>query len=120
MIRAMFLRPRLPVKHSGTTYRREEALALGGYDTGLPIKIDIDFFLKYLAAGKKLRLLNEPLVVFRMHRNSISARRLLGIRIYWRLASRYGPPEYWSRLRLKLTRTAIETGKLAYRWLRMR
>jgi glycosyltransferase involved in cell wall biosynthesis len=120
MIRAIFLRPRLPLKHSGTIYRRSEALALGGYDTTLPIKIDIDFFLKYLAAGKRLRLINEPLVLFRMHRDSISAKRLLGIRIYNQLADRYGPHNPFTRIRFKATRAAIEMAKLAYLFLRMR
>src|SRR3990170_7741901 len=51
MIRSTFLRPVVPFKHVGTTFRRDTALALGGYDTHLPLKVDIDLFLKFLGSG---------------------------------------------------------------------
>lgn len=114
MIRATFLRPRLPFKHSGTTYRRDAALALGGYDTRLPIKIDVDFFLRYLSNGKRLHLLNEPLVEFRMHRGSISAKRVLGIQTYFRLIDAYGPEGAVRRLFYKAVRASLELSKKAY------
>ena len=91
MVRATFLRPRCPFKHSGTTFRRSVALELGGYDVDLPIKIDIAFFLKFLTGGKRLRLLEEPIVEFRMHADSMSSRRALGTKAYWLLIGRYGP-----------------------------
>lgn len=87
-----FLLPRVPFKHSGTTYRRDVALALGGYDVSLPLKVDIDLFLKFLAHGKKLRLIDgEPLVDFRVHSGSLSLNRTLGLKVWFQLIDRYGP-----------------------------
>ncbi len=114
MTRATFLRPRCPFKHSGTTFRRDTALALGGYDTSLPIKVDIEFFLKFLAAGEQLRLLETPVVEFRMHADSVSKKRWLGIRTYWRLIDRYGPRNPVARLGYKATRAFWELAKGVY------
>src|SRR4030065_2976763 len=56
MIRSTFLRPVVPFKHSGTTFRRDVALALGGYDTSHPLKVDSDLLLKFLGSRKRLDL----------------------------------------------------------------
>ena len=119
MIRSTFLRPVVPFKHSGTTFRRDVALALGGYDTNLPLKVDIDLFLKFLGNSKHLALVDDSLVEFRMHKNSISAQRLLGIKVWWRLIDCYGPKDRIIRLFYKAARTFAELLKLAYVQLRI-
>jgi glycosyltransferase involved in cell wall biosynthesis len=119
MIRSTFLRPVVPFKHSGTTFRRDVALALGGYDTNLPLKVDIDLFLKFLGNRKHLYLLEDSLVEYRMHKDSISAQRLLGIKVWWHLIDRYGPKGRTNRFFYKTTRTFAELFKLVYLQLRM-
>src|SRR5690606_2285821 len=48
---AIFLRPRLPFKHSGTTIERKLLLDLGGYDESLDIKVDIELYLRAIERG---------------------------------------------------------------------
>lgn len=114
MLWATLVRPRLPFKHSGTMFRRSVALQLGSYDPGLPCKVDIDLYLKFLRAGHRPRLVAEPLVDFRMHKNSISRNRWLGIRVWFRLIDRYGPSNAAVRLGIKLLRGISETLKSVY------
>ena len=120
MMRATFLYPRCPFKHSGTTYRRERALAMGGYDTSLRIKIDIEFFLKILAHGGHVRHLAEPVVQFRMHADSISRNRWEGVRAYWGLIDRYGPSNVVGRVVYKGVRAFWEGAKAAALAVRFR
>lgn len=114
MIRATLLRPRVPFKHSGTTFRRATALALGGYDETLPLKVDVDLFLRFLSAGKRLRHLDEPVVRFLMHGDSVSRRRLAGMRVWSRLIDRYAPPGPLVRAGYRTARFAAEGLKALY------
>ncbi len=115
MIRCIFLRPQVPFKHSGTAFHRATALSLGGYDTSLPLKLDVDLFLKYLVAGKSLHCLCKPLVMFRQHRRSISnSKRLEGIRIWWQLIEKYGPSNRFANFCYKVVRGGVESAKYVY------
>ncbi len=120
MARAILLRPRIPFKHSGTVMKREVALELGGYDRNLSIKVDIDLFLRFLVRGKKVELISEPLVAFRMHRGSMSAHRFEGIRAWRRLMREYGPSNPVLRAGCLLWRSAVEFAKLLYLLVRIR
>ena len=114
MIRATLIRAKVPFKHSGTTYRRELALKVGGYDRNLPLKIDIDLFLKFLIAGHRLILLDDQLVEFRFHRNSASRKRITGLGVWWRLIRRYGPRNRLGQLYIFGVRSCAELAKLIY------
>ena len=114
MLWAAFVSPRVPFKHTGTTFYRARALELGSYDRSLPCKIDIDFYFKFLVNDHCPRLIEEPLVSFRMHRDSISKNRWLGLRVWFGLIDRYGPGNPLKRLFAKLVRTAAETFKFVY------
>lgn len=114
MIRATLLKPRLPFKHSGTLFHRQTALDLGSYDVGLPCKIDIDLFLKFLAAGFLPLHVDKALVDFRMHKNSVSIDRMTGIRVWLHLIDRYGPANPLQRLAIKAIRTGAELLKRLY------
>jgi glycosyltransferase involved in cell wall biosynthesis len=114
MINATLIRPRVPFKHSGTTFLRQLAVELGGYDVDLPMKIDIDLFLRFLSLGQKVYLLPDTVVDFRMHRESLSASRVRGIRVWWQLIDQYGPDSRILRLVYKMLRSISELGKLVY------
>lgn len=114
MLRAILLSPRVPFKHSGTMFQRRVAVELGSYDRNLPCKVDIDFYLRFLRAGHLPRLVSEPLVDFRMHKDSISRNRLLGLRVWFHLIDCYGPPNPACRLGLKALRVASEGSKWLY------
>jgi glycosyltransferase involved in cell wall biosynthesis len=115
MTLATLASPRVPFKHSGMTFRRDRARALGSYDAGLPSKIDIDFVLKFLRAGDRLVLLEgEPVVAFRVHAGSMSRKRRAGIPIWFRLIDRYGPEGRVARTAIKAIRGASELLKEAY------
>lgn len=88
---AFMIMPRVPFKHSGTLFKRDVALSMGGYDTSLPCKIDIDFMLKFLANDYLPILIETPLVNFNFHSDSISRNRWLGIRCWVRIICRYIP-----------------------------
>jgi glycosyltransferase involved in cell wall biosynthesis len=114
MLWATLLNPRVPFKHSGTTFRRSVAVELGSYDRSLPCKVDIDLYLRFLSAGYLPRLVSEPLVDFRMHKDSVSRKRLLGLRVWFRLIDRYAPPNPIFSAALKALRTVSETAKWLY------
>jgi glycosyltransferase involved in cell wall biosynthesis len=114
MLWAIFLSPRVPFKHSGTTFRRSAAVELGSYDRSLPCKVDIDLYLRFLNAGYLPRMLSELLVDFRMHKDSVSRNRLLGLRVWFRLIDRYGPPNPVFRAGLKALRAVSEAAKWLY------
>jgi glycosyltransferase involved in cell wall biosynthesis len=114
MMWAIFLSPRVPFKHSGTMFRRSVAVELGSYDRSLPCKVDIDLYLRFLSAGYLPRPVSEPLVDFRMHKDSVSRNRLLGLRVWFRLIDRYGPPNPVFRAGLKALRVVSEAAKWLY------
>ncbi len=114
MLWATLLSPRVPFKHSGTMFQRRVAVELGSYDKNLPCKVDIDIYLRFLRAGYLPRLVPEPLVDFRMHKDSISRNRLLGLRVWFHLINRYGPPSPIYRLGLKALRVVSEGSKWFY------
>jgi len=115
LLRATLLRPRVPFKHSGMTYARDVALALGSYDTRIGIKVDVDFFLRFVVAGKRIRHLpGGPAVSFRTHNESMSRKRGKGIRAWWTIIDRYGPKNPLLRLAFKAVRTTWELLKAVY------
>lgn len=114
MLWATLLRPRVPFKHSGTLFRRKTALALGSYDRSLACKVDIDLYLRFLHAGHRPHLIAEPLVEFRMHKDSVSRNRLAGVRVWFRLIDRYGPRNPGVRFGLKALRAVSEMLKGLY------
>jgi glycosyltransferase involved in cell wall biosynthesis len=115
LLRATLLRPRVPFKHSGMAYARDVALALGSYDTQIGIKVDVDFFLRFVVAGKRVRHLpGGPAVSFRTHNESMSRKRGKGIRAWWTIIDRYGPKNPLARLAFKGVRTTWELLKAVY------
>lgn len=111
---AVLAAPRVPFKHSGTTFRRRVALEVGSYDPTLPLKIDLDFVLRLVRAGKQIRHLGGPaLVAFREHASSISRRRRDGIAAWFLLVDRYGPPSRVARWSIKVARALAEGLKAA-------
>lgn len=114
MTMSTLLKPRVPFKHSGTLFRRQTALELGSYDVNLPCKVDIDFYLKFLRAGYLPEHVGEPLVNFRMHKNSVSKDRMTGIRVWLHLINRYGPVNPIYRFLIKSVRIGAELLKRVY------
>ena len=115
LLRATLLRPRVPFKHSGMTYKKSVALALGSYDTRIGIKVDIDFFLRFVVGGRRvLHLPGGPAVSFRTHNESMSRKRGKGIRAWWTIIDRYGPKNPLARLAFKGVRTTWESLKAVY------
>jgi glycosyltransferase involved in cell wall biosynthesis len=119
-LRATFLSPRVPFKHSGTSFRRATALELGNYDASLPIKIDIDFFLKFMHRDRVLRHLDAPLVRFQVHGEMMSRNRAKGIAAWMLLIDRYGPRNRIARGYMKLCRAGSERLKGLYEKLKRR
>lgn len=118
MTMATLMKPRLPFKHSATLFRRQTALDLGSYDTDLPCKIDIDLYLKFLAAGYLPFHVDRALVDFRMHKDSVSIDRLAGIRVWMYLIDRYGPANPVYRMLIKTVRIGAELLKRVYMEIR--
>jgi glycosyltransferase involved in cell wall biosynthesis len=114
MILATLLKPRVPFKHSGTLFRRQTAIDLGSYDRNLPCKVDVDLYLKFLRAGHIPLHVDQVLVEFRMHKNSVSIDRLTGIRVWLGLIDRYGPGNRVYRFLIKTVRVSAELLKRVY------
>ena len=64
------------VYHSSVLVRRFALEAVGGYDEGLPYGVDWDLWLRLLErfGGSRLRLIDEPLIYYRLHDGSMSRR----------------------------------------------
>ena len=114
MTLATLMKPRVPFKHSGSLFRRQTALALGSYDINLPCKVDIDLYLKFMEADYLPEHVDEVLVDFRMHKDSVSIDRLTGIRVWIYLINRYGPVNPIYRLVIKSIRVSAELLKRVY------
>lgn len=113
-MRKVLAAPLLPLKHSSILMRRRALEQLGGYDESFPIKVDIELFLRFLDAGKKVRKLNQTISQHRKHARQISTKRVAGIRAYRRLFRRY-EPNLFLRLPLFLTRASAELMKCLVR-----
>lgn len=113
-IRRTLASPRLPFKHSSMLYRRTAFEELGGYDEGYRIKVDVELFLRFLAAGKKVAKLDRPVSLHRKHSGQISLRRIEGIRTFGRLIRRFESNPLL-RLPLLTTRCGAEVLKLFLR-----
>jgi len=111
---ATMIKPRVPFKHTGTLFRRDTARELGSYDTRLPCKVDIDLYLKFMKAGYLPVHVNEPLVDFRMHKDSVSINRMLGIKVWFYLIEEYGPENPVYKLAIKIFRVGVEVLKRLY------
>jgi glycosyltransferase involved in cell wall biosynthesis len=83
--------PLIPFKHSSMVYRTKAIQAVGGYDETLPIKVDVELFLRFHASGMRVAKLDRTTSLHRKHRGQISARRLCGIQAYRRLLLAYEP-----------------------------
>lgn len=73
-----YVRRNSPINHPTAVYRRELALAVGGY-RHQPYMEDYDLFARMLAAGARMRNLHEPLVLFRAGDEMLGRRRARGI-----------------------------------------
>lgn len=83
--------PLIPFKHSSMVYRRAAIEELGGYDETLPIKVDVDLFLRFHQRGKNVAKLHRTTSYHRKHAHQISTRRMRGIKAYARLLNAYEP-----------------------------
>lgn len=83
--------PLIPFKHSSMVYRRSTMTELGGYDESLPIKVDVDLFLRFHTQNKKVAKLHRTTSFHRKHARQISTRRMRGIKAYARLLRTYEP-----------------------------
>lgn len=119
MLWGTFLYPRVPFKHSGTCFRRSVALDLGNYDASLKIKIDVDFFLKFMYHDRVLRHMpGGPLVSFYVHDEMMSLKRGKGIPAWFELIDRYAPKWPLARTFAKSARAGSEMLKAVYEKVR--
>ena len=63
------------IPHPSAAYRRDAALAVGGYDETLGPAEDKDLWRKLLLAGWDARVVEEPLVRYRVHEAQLSQTR---------------------------------------------
>jgi glycosyltransferase involved in cell wall biosynthesis len=70
-IQKLMLAGHVSLHHPTTMYRRQAAIAVGGYDTRLPIAHDMDLWLRLGEVGK-LANMDEPLLDYRIHGKSTS------------------------------------------------
>lgn len=106
---------RVPFKHSGTVFKKDVAVALGGYDANLKCKIDIDFILKFSTNGYLPILIEKPLVHFNFHKDSISRNRWKGIKCWFIILRRYTTDmNPLKRAVIILRRTMLEFFKSIY------
>lgn len=106
--------PLVPFKHSSMIYRRAAMEEIGGYDETLPIKVDVDLFLRFNARKKNVVKLNETTSFHRKHPRQVSTNRLRGIKAYQRLLKTY-EPDLFVRSLLYSTRIPAEILKLLLR-----
>ena len=115
MINSIFTKPRIPFKHSGTLFKKQKAIDLGGYDVQLTSKIDIDFFLKFLSKGANVKLLKRNLVYFYFHNDSISRKqRFKALPVWWKFIDEYSGKGFFYKLFYKIVRSFLEILKFVF------
>jgi glycosyltransferase involved in cell wall biosynthesis len=70
----LLLTNRFPVAHPTATFRRSIALELGGYDQGYRFSEDQDLWRRMVLSGHGARVVEEPLVLYRVHETMQSLR----------------------------------------------
>ena len=80
--------------HPSVIFRRDSILDINGY-RAFPKSQDYDLWLRFLAAGKKIVILNEYLIKYRIHEKSISS----GNRLEQYYISEYQKKLYKQRLK---------------------
>lgn len=111
-LNAIFTRPRVPFKHSGTTFKRGKILEIGGYNSNIDSKIDIELMARVLNTDLKVSFIPQPLVWFNFHDNSISRKsRLKGLTIWWKIIDKHGPKSLLLNFIFKFARTFFEALK---------
>ena len=113
-IRGALGSPLIPFKHSSMIYRRRAIEKIGGYDESLPIKIDVDLFIRFHTNQMYVRKLNRTTSCHRKHPRQVSTRRIRGIQAYARLLRTY-EPDPWVRRFLFSLRVPSEILKLLIR-----
>ncbi len=106
--------PLIPFKHSSMVYRRRAIEKLGGYDESLPIKVDVDLFIRFYTNQMYVRKLDRTTSCHRKHARQISTKRIRGIQAYARLLRTY-EPDPWVRSFLFSLRVPSEILKLLIR-----
>ena len=104
----------IPFKHSSMVYDRKTINEIGGYDESLPIKVDVDLFLRFFANQKRVLKLDETTSCHRKHDRQISTKRIHGLKIYHRLIKTYEPDPMMRGILLS-TRIPFEFAKLILR-----
>lgn len=64
------------IYHSSVLVRRSTVAAVGGYDEALPYAVDWDLWLRILTrfGARAFQLIDEPLIYYRLHAESLSRR----------------------------------------------
>jgi GT2 family glycosyltransferase len=70
----LLLTNRFPVAHPTATFRRTVALELGGYDPAFRFSEDQDLWRRFVLAGHGARIVEEALVLYRVHEKMQSLR----------------------------------------------
>lgn len=70
----LILENRLPLAHPSVMFRREPVLAAGGYDEAVRYCEDMDLWRRLVLAGHELRVVPEPLLLYRVHGGQQSQR----------------------------------------------
>jgi glycosyl transferase family 2 len=70
----LLLTNRFPVAHPTATFRRQVALELGGYDPAFRFSEDQDLWRRFVLARHGARVVEQPLVLYRVHETMQSLR----------------------------------------------
>lgn len=70
----LILENRLPLAHPSVMFRRDRVLAAGGYDEAVRYCEDMDLWRRLVLAGSELRVVPEPLLLYRVHAGQQSHR----------------------------------------------
>ena len=97
------------IPHSFTIFRKSSLLEVEGYDTNLVVAHDHDLWIRLLGKGKGHNL-NETLGVFRIHKESISAKKeqimiCEAFQVQWRAYQKLGGS--FLKMVISLTKRAL-------------
>lgn len=85
--------------------RRESMLAVGGFDTSLRYAADWDLWIRLILSGSRAGLVVEPLYVYRVGPNALSARRVELVRGFVRVLQKASALELSNLERRRLETT---------------
>lgn len=89
-------------------FRKSDFVNLGGYDNQIKYHADYDLWLRMMLTSEMFYYINEPLVSFRIHRESATSKlKNENLEDYWKMFYKFSDQEFFSKLDPKIIKYRV-------------